>query len=48
MGRKFVDWREIPSEINCTVAVSEDELLEVAVLDVNARWTGNLLVTNRS
>jgi len=34
MGRKFVDCREIPSEINCTVAISADsesELLEVAV-----------------
>ena len=34
MGRKFVDCREIPSEMNCTVAISADsegELLEVAV-----------------
>ena len=34
MGRKFVDCREYPSEMNCTVALSadtEDELLEVAV-----------------
>jgi predicted small metal-binding protein len=34
MGRKFVDCREIPSEINCTVAISadsEDELLQIAV-----------------
>jgi predicted small metal-binding protein len=32
--RKFVDCREIPSEMNCTVAISadrEDELLEAAV-----------------
>ena len=31
--RKFVDCREIPSEMNCTVAISadgEDELLEAA------------------
>lgn len=34
MGRKFVDCRDIPSEINCTVAISADsegELLEIAV-----------------
>ncbi len=34
MGRKFIDCREFPSEMNCTVALSadsEDELLEVAV-----------------
>ena len=32
--RHFVDCREIPSEMNCTVAISadsEDELLEAAV-----------------
>lgn len=34
MGRKFIDCREYPSDINCTVALSADseqELLEVAV-----------------
>lgn len=34
MGRKYVDCREYPSDINCTVAISadrEDELLEAAV-----------------
>lgn len=34
MGRKFIDCREYPSDIKCTVALSADseqELLEVAV-----------------
>lgn len=34
MARKFVDCREYPSEMNCTVAISADseaELLEAAV-----------------
>lgn len=34
MVRKYIDCREYPSEINCTVALSadrEDELLEAAV-----------------
>ncbi len=34
MGRKFIDCREIPSEMNCTVALAADteaELLEAAV-----------------
>lgn len=34
MGRKYIDCREYPSEMNCTVALSadtEDELLEAAV-----------------
>ena len=34
MARKFVDCREIPSEMNCTIAISadsEDEVLEAAV-----------------
>jgi predicted small metal-binding protein len=34
MARKFIDCREFPSEMNCTVALSadsEDELLEAAV-----------------
>ena len=34
MGRKYVDCREYPSNIGCTVALSadsEDELLEAAV-----------------
>ena len=34
MGRMFVDCREYPSEMNCTVAIaadSEKELLEAAV-----------------
>jgi predicted small metal-binding protein len=31
MGRKYVDCRQIPSEMNCTIAISadsEDEVLE--------------------
>jgi predicted small metal-binding protein len=35
--RKFIDCREQPSEMNCTVAISadsEDELLEAAVQHV--------------
>lgn len=34
MGRMFVDCREYPSEMNCTVAISADtekELLDAAV-----------------
>ena len=34
MGRKYIDYRECPSDINCTVALcadSENELLEAAV-----------------
>ena len=34
MARKFIDCRNYPSEINCTLALaadSEDELLEAAV-----------------
>ncbi len=34
MTRKYVDCREVPSEMNCTIAISaddEDELLEAAV-----------------
>ena len=34
MPRKFIDCREFPSEMNCTVAISADsetELLEAAV-----------------
>jgi predicted small metal-binding protein len=34
MGRKFIDCRELPSETNCTIALSADseaELLEAAV-----------------
>jgi len=34
MSRKFIDCREFPSEMNCTVALSADseqELLEAAV-----------------
>ena len=34
MARKYIDCREVPSEINCTVAIaadSEDELVEAAV-----------------
>jgi len=34
MPRKFIDCRNVPSEMNCTVAISadsEDELLEAAV-----------------
>lgn len=34
MGRKFIDCREVPSDMNCTVALSADtekELLEAAV-----------------
>ncbi|QCI65186.1 DUF1059 domain-containing protein [Phreatobacter stygius] len=34
MSRKFIDCREMPSEMNCTVALSadtEEELLEVVI-----------------
>ncbi len=34
MGRKYIDCREIPSEMNCSIAIaadSEDELVEAAV-----------------
>ena len=34
MGRKFIDCREFPSDMNCTIALSADseaELLEAAV-----------------
>ncbi len=34
MARKYVDCREFPSEMNCTIAISadsEEELLEAAV-----------------
>ena len=34
MSRKYIDCREYPSEMNCTVAISadnDDELLEAAV-----------------
>jgi predicted small metal-binding protein len=34
MARKFIDCREVPSEMNCTIAISadtEDELVEAAV-----------------
>lgn len=34
MARKYIDCREFPSEMNCTIAISadsEDELLEAAV-----------------
>ncbi len=34
MARKFIDCREYPSEMNCTVAIaadSEKELMEIAV-----------------
>jgi predicted small metal-binding protein len=34
MGRKFIDCREFPSEMNCTIAISSDseaELVEAAV-----------------
>ncbi len=33
MGRKYVDCRQIPSDMNCTIAISadtEDEVLEAA------------------
>ena len=34
MGRKYVDCRQIPSEMNCTIAISADtkeELVDAAV-----------------
>lgn len=34
MARKYIDCREYPSEMNCSIAIyadSEDELLEAAV-----------------
>ncbi len=39
MARKFVDCREIPSDTNCSIAISadtEDELLEAAVQHATA------------
>lgn len=39
MGRKFIDCREHPSDIKCTVALSadtEDELMEAMVQHVKA------------
>ena len=39
MGRKFIDCREFPSEMNCTIALSadsEEELLEAAVQHATA------------
>jgi len=34
MPRKYIDCRQIPNEIDCTVAISgtEDEVLELAVM----------------
>lgn len=35
MGRKYIDCREFPSEMKCTIAISadsEDELVNAAVL----------------
>jgi predicted small metal-binding protein len=37
MGRKFVDCREVPSDVKCMIALvadTEDELLEAVVLHV--------------
>lgn len=34
MARKYIDCRDVPSDMNCTVAIaadSEDELVEAAV-----------------
>jgi len=34
MGRKYIDCREFPSEMNCTVTIAadtEEELLDIAV-----------------
>jgi predicted small metal-binding protein len=34
MARKYIDCRQFPSEVNCTVAISADsekELMEIAV-----------------
>lgn len=34
MARKYIDCREVPSELNCTVAIaadSEEEVVEAAV-----------------
>jgi predicted small metal-binding protein len=34
MGRKYIDCRNVPSETNCTVAISADseqELMDIAV-----------------
>lgn len=39
MARKYIDCRDVPSEMNCTVAVaadSEDELVEAAVQHATA------------
>lgn len=37
MARKYIDCREVPSEMNCSIAISadsEDELVEAAVQHV--------------
>ena len=34
MGRKYIDCREVPSDMNCSIAIaadSDDELLEAAI-----------------
>lgn len=34
MGRKYIDCRQVPSEMNCTVTISADtekELMDIAV-----------------
>ena len=39
MARKYIDCREVPSEMNCTLAISadsEDELVEAAVQHARA------------
>ena len=35
MGRKFIDCRQFPSEMNCTIAISADN--EAEVLDAAVR-----------
>ena len=48
MGRMFVDCRDYPSEMNCTIAISADsqkELLEAAVAELGVRARLHWLAT---
>ena len=45
MTRLFVDCRDYPSEMNCTVAISADtkeELVDAAVQRCRCAWTSGL------
>ena len=41
MGRKFIDCRQIPSEMNCTVAISADSEAELVDAAVQHAVTGH-------